>query len=1327
MLLPQPLCHQGAKSSLRFAPRTPFQHYTHHLLLHPKMKLFLSVNLNLFCNQRLVRIQKQCALLLLLIVCSIQVHATHTWTGAVNKDWSNAGNWNPASLPNSSDFVKIPNVANDPELITGDIFTISGLEIGIGGSLKININAQLSIVGAIGNGMLNEGEIINFGSIIIGFPNAINGIGIYNKGILLNRKNGKIQIDQCNDAAIFCDHGDIDNFGKIEIGNFSNISGEGIHTLRSTVSNYENAEITIDRTSNIALRNDTESEIRNFGKILIGSKDDTGAFGINNNGRFNNYSTGQIQIDRVSMNAIKNDSAEPFNNTGQIKIGGLTNAGQVGIANSSDFNNLIGEIKIDRVGLGVNNDYFGTFKSNAKLTIGSLATLSDNGISNNGFFLNLANGLIAIDRVVGAGIFNKGKAVGSFSNAGKIVIGANSALLEHGIYNDAAFKNEIGAEITINHISSSGIYNLTPGDRPFENHGTITIGNTANIGYFGIQNQTKFLNFSSGLIFIDRFTDAGLNLDGYVADYVNEGKLIIGAFSSTGLRSIHNEGGSFGNATTGELRLENSTETGILNELGAVWNEGKMIILGNSANYSIKNLASFRNEACAQMLLEDAVYNGAQWTNVGVLRVNTSASHTNVVSIGNFFYNDGIIEYPQGNPIPNVGNHDLIAVPVSAACNTITPALNLGNSLSFTVATTWYTNSALSIPAGTYNQASNTFTATAAATILYFTVQDDVNGCDRLVSIKATYQLDLTPPTVVCKSTTAELNASGTATINPVQVFLSGTDNCGVVSPASVAPSSFQCANIGVNTVTLTVNDGNGNNASCQATVNVVDKMGPALICKPFTANLNAAGTVSITPANVFQSGTDNCGAVNLQSLSPNTFTCANLGNQLVTLTANDGHGNTGTCQATVTIVDKVVPTMLCKSATITLNAAGQASLTVAQVNNGSYDNCGIVTMGINKTTFDCSNIGANNVTLGGADQSSNKGTCVAVVTVVDPIKPIALCKNATVNLGTDGNLNLSGQAVNNGSSDNCSLSLSVTPSTFNCGNIGLNTVTLKATDNGGNTATCTAKVTIKDATAPLALCKNTTIFLNDVGQATLTVAQVNNGSSDACGISSMTLSKTVFNCSDIPGSSQTIQLTLKDLSNNIATCNAVVTIKDNIVPTAVCANTSIKLGPNGTATVYSSNLALDSYDNCSVWSYAPIAKVYTTANLGNNNLTITVKDWSANGSTCVSVVQVLPFSGLKSPGSDRDSNPTDENAAFSVYPNPGSGTGTLAFELTKKEDYSVILFDMSGKIVWTFQGTGDAGTNTLPISLTNVPPAVYFLDFQSENLKKQTRWVIQK
>jgi hypothetical protein len=55
--------------------------------------------------------------------------------------------------------------------------------------------------------------------------------------------------------------------------------------------------------------------------------------------------------------------------------------------------------------------------------------------------------------------------------------------------------------------------------------------------------------------------------------------------------------------------------------------------------------------------------------------------------------------------------------------------------------------------------------------------------------------------------------------------------------------------------------------------------------------------------------------------------------------------------------------------------------------------------------------------------------------------------------------------AINNGSSDNCdaTLSLSLSKSAFDCSDVGNNTVTLVVTDDFGNEADCTATVTIKD------------------------------------------------------------------------------------------------------------------------------------------------------------------------------------------------------------------------------------------------------------------------
>jgi hypothetical protein len=632
---------------------------------------------------------------------------------------------------------------------------------------------------------------------------------------------------------------------------------------------------------------------------------------------------------------------------------------------------------------------------------------------------------------------------------------------------------------------------------------------------------------------------------------------------------------------------------------------------------------------------------------------------------------------------------------------------------------------------GAVNQVSvspNTVACGNIGTNLVTLTVNDGHGNTATCTATVTVQ-DVTAPTVVCQNATVNLNASGAGSITTATVFQSGSDNCGAVNQVSVSPNTFACGNIGTNLVTLTVNDGHGNTSNCTATVTVQDVTAPTVICQNATVNLNASGAGSITTATVFQSGSDNCGAVNQVSVSPNTFACGNIGTNLVTLTVNDGHGNTNTCTATVTVRDAIAPTMLCRNATISLNANGQATLTVAQINNGSYDNCGIVTLNLSPTTFTCANIGSNPVQLTGSDASGNKNECSATVTVTDPIAPVARCKNVTANLGANGTVTVAAASVNNGSTDNCSFSMSLTPGTFTCNNLGVNIVIFRATDPGGNTSTCSATVTVRDQTAPTASCKNATIYLNNDGQATLTVNDINNGSSDNCSLSTMTLSRTQFNCSDIPGALHTVTLTLKDASNNTASCNAGVTVKDNIAPSAICENTVVTLGLNGTATVYGAELAGESSDNCSVWSYSPVARVYTAANIGNNNLTITVKDWSGNSSTCVSVVTVEAYGGGDNNVMQGREEATKMAASvqLTLFPNPAASETHIRFELPTAQTCTLRIFDLGGKQMLLRDVWGQEGENVVNLPLSGFESGIYILDFQTETGKEQKRLVVQR
>ncbi len=109
------------------------------------------------------------------------------------------------------------------------------------------------------------------------------------------------------------------------------------------------------------------------------------------------------------------------------------------------------------------------------------------------------------------------------------------------------------------------------------------------------------------------------------------------------------------------------------------------------------------------------------------------------------------------------------------------------------------------------------------------------------------------------------------------------------------------------------------------------------------------------------------------------------------------------------------------------------------------------------------------------------------------------------------------------------------------------NTVTLTVTDNNGNTDQCTATVTVIDTISPVAVCQDIDAYLDATGNVTIAAADVNNGSSDACGIASMVLDITDFTCSDV--GANTVTLTVTDNNGNTDQCQSTVTVIDTISP----------------------------------------------------------------------------------------------------------------------------------------------------------------------------------
>lgn len=163
--------------------------------------------------------------------------------------------------------------------------------------------------------------------------------------------------------------------------------------------------------------------------------------------------------------------------------------------------------------------------------------------------------------------------------------------------------------------------------------------------------------------------------------------------------------------------------------------------------------------------------------------------------------------------------------------------------------------------------------------------------------------------------------------------------------------------------------------------------------------------------------------------------------------------------------VDIINPTVLTKNISIYLDNNGSATINTNDINNGSTDNIGIVSLTLDKTDFDCSNIGENTVLLTASDAAGNSATASAVVTVVDNTNPIAISKNISINL-INGTYILNASEVNNGSYDNCGIvSMNVYPNTFNCSSASSQTVNFVIQDASGNYSAATATITILSST----------------------------------------------------------------------------------------------------------------------------------------------------------------------------------------------------------------------------------------------------------------------
>lgn len=347
------------------------------------------------------------------------------------------------------------------------------------------------------------------------------------------------------------------------------------------------------------------------------------------------------------------------------------------------------------------------------------------------------------------------------------------------------------------------------------------------------------------------------------------------------------------------------------------------------------------------------------------------------------------------------------------------------------------------------NVASGTYTYTVT----------DAKGCSASASATVISNVDNVPPTAICKTATITL-VSGSAALAASAVNNGSYDNVGIAS-ITVSPSTFTCANLGANTVTLTVKDLSGNTSTCQTTVTVLSSTPVVLVTAPASnvsacvgSNASFAITATGTGLSYQWQVNQGSGFVNLTNGSPYSGVSTNN----LVVTAVTGALNNyqyrcvinGTCSAPVT---SAAGTLTVNPLPIATSTVSGSVVTVAAT-SGTAPYLGV-------GTFSGLAAGTYTYTVTDAKGCSTSTSATVTVTSVDNTPPTAICKTATITL-VNGVATLVSSAVNNGSYDNVGVtSVTVSPSTFTCANIGVNTVILTVKDAKGNAATCQTTVTV--------------------------------------------------------------------------------------------------------------------------------------------------------------------------------------------------------------------------------------------------------------------------
>jgi hypothetical protein len=138
--------------------------------------------------------------------------------------------------------------------------------------------------------------------------------------------------------------------------------------------------------------------------------------------------------------------------------------------------------------------------------------------------------------------------------------------------------------------------------------------------------------------------------------------------------------------------------------------------------------------------------------------------------------------------------------------------------------------------------------------------------------------------------------------------------------------------------------------------------------------------------------------------VQPSVLDCSNIGTEEVNLYIYDGADLIHTCQVPIQVTETMPPVVVCETGlAVSLDANGEYAFAIAELDEGSYDNCSALTFAIDPPVIHCGSPNPTTIVLTATDASGNASSCFLLVEwspYPDPAQNLACNAEVLILLG---------------------------------------------------------------------------------------------------------------------------------------------------------------------------------------------------------------------------------------------------------------------------------------------------------------------------------------